>query len=116
MPWLKLETPDAVFVLDPYQLTIGCRCKLHGSNCRPNRSCDKQPVGYFAAWLAVARDPAYNSRDLHFAARLDRVGDGAVLSYDNRVRYRNLWKDGPLYALLFSWEIPRGGVEPLRLR
>jgi len=112
MPWLTVETPDAIFVLNPYSYSIGCRCLRHGATCRPNRSAEKQPVGYFAAWLAVAALPQYDSRATHFAARTDRLGDDAVMSYANRVKYRDLWKDNPLYSTLFSWEIQQTSVEP----
>ena len=109
--WLICDTPLAIFKLDPYKLSIGCHCKKH-VNCHPNRVVDKQPIGYFMAWLSCADDPAYDTRDKHFAARLDRHRDDSPLSYEKREAGRRVAENDPAYALVMSWEVPQNGAEP----
>jgi len=65
------------------------------------------------AWLAAAG--RFKTRELHFKARLDRVGHDAICSYANRVECRQRAVDDPAYALLLSWDIPRNGIEPMNL-
>ena len=114
-PWLVCYTPEAEFHLNPYTFSVGCHCKLHGPTCKLNRMADKQPVGYFLAWIAVGSGPLYSTRELHFNARLDRHGDNAVMSYENRVAGRARAMANPIYELLLSWEIPKTNVEPMML-
>ena len=105
--WLKCDTPDAGFTLNPYTFSIGCRCKHH-KDCEPNRVATKLPVGWFMAWLAIAKDPEYSTRELHFKARRDPD----VVAYANRLAGRDKANADPVCERLLSWEIPRGKPEP----
>ena len=116
--WHRIDTPLALFVLDPYSGNIGCRCKhpLHTDHhlpCRINRMRTLQPVGYFLAWL-LASD-RFIGRQPHHGSRLwrNRVGDRAsVVSYEDRLAGRAFAIANPVYHGLLEWEVPSGGAEP----
>ena len=112
--WLVCEVPGARFILDPYSLSVGCHCTLHGTQCGVNKVVTKQPVGYFLAWLQAAH--LFTDAADHKAAKTIIGGDRPIVSYDQRVAGRKRAEDDPLYAKLLDWEVPKRGLEPKVLK
>jgi len=117
LEWLRIVTPDARFVLNPYDMSITCHCLRHKKdNCKLVRKSEKQPIGIFMAWLAVASQPEYDSKALHHASALDCWDEDGVTHYTKRCAGRVRAETSGLHDQLFDWEVPKRGAEPARIR
>ena len=78
-----------------------------------NRIATKQPIGAFKAWLDLAANPLYDSRDQHFAARTLRDTE---LRYEARKNARDkaFADPDPEWRRLFKWEVPEHTAEPVQ--
>lgn len=85
--------------LDAQCGALGHRCSRR--KCHVHRVLAKTPLGYLMAWLMSAPDHA--TRDSHFDARLHRHAGGA-LSFDARVRAREVARAQPALRLFFDLE------------